>query len=187
MQAPSASPAVPSTPIPSNTPRAPGVVPIQPVNPPSSAAPAAPPSSGPARIVLTSPSAQPDGTLQAGGGPYTMPITISGAGQLSSISLSITFDPNVVKMPSVTQGSFMMQGGAQTTFVPRVDAAGGRIDLAISRPAAQTGAVSAGLLAAIAFMGGSAGSTDVAITGVATSTTGQTIPLDFTNVHLTVK
>ncbi len=140
-----------------------------------------------ARVLLSAPTAQADGSLAAGGGPHTIPITITGATDIASISLSVTYDPAVVKSPTVTAGSFMMQGGVSPTFVPHVDAAAGRIDIAISRPSGQPGASAQGLLGAIAFTAGAAGATDVAVTGVATNAAGQTVPLSFAPIQLVVK
>jgi hypothetical protein len=81
----------------------------------------------------------------------------------------------------------MMQGGVVPTFVPRVDAAAGRIDIVLSRPPGQAGASQAGLLAAISFTAGQAGTTDIGLSGVATSSSGQPVELAFTPVQVTVK
>jgi general secretion pathway protein D len=164
-------------------PRAPGVVPIEAV--PSGLAVA--PTAGPARVVLTSPTLGPDGTLAAGGGPHTVPITISGAPPLSALTLTISYNPAVLRTPTVTQGSFMQQGAVVPTFAPQVDAATGRIDLAFVRPAGQPTSTPAGLVGAIAFVAGDPGMSDLTITGLATSATGQTVPLEFTPIRLIVK
>jgi general secretion pathway protein D len=184
--APGAVPSAPVTTAPTDLPpvatRAPGVVPIEAV---PAGAPAAP--DAPARVVLTAPTLSADGTLPAGGGPHTVPITISGAPPLSAITITITYNPTVLRTPTVTQGSFMSQGAAVPTFVPQVDPNGGRIDLAFVRPAGQPTTSPSGLLGAIAFTAGAPGMTDVAITGLATSVAGQTVPIEFTPIRLVVK
>jgi hypothetical protein len=159
-------------------------VPIVPVAN-ASAAPAAPAT--PARVALTAPTLSPDGSLAAGGGPHTVPITISGAPPLSAITLTITYNPAVLRTPTVTQGSFMSQGAAVPTFAPQVDPNGGRIDLAFVRPAGQATVSATGLLGAIAFVAGTPGMTDVTISGMATAATGQSVPLEFSNIRLVVK
>jgi hypothetical protein len=166
------------------SPRAVGIVPIEAV--PSVTSSPAGDRAGAARVTLTAPSA-PDGALAAGGGPHTIPITIANAPPIVSLSLTVTFDPAVVKPQAVTQGAFMTQGGAAPTFVPRIDAAAGRIDLAFTRPASAGGASNGGLVGAISFLAGTAGTTDVTITGVATGVNGQTVLLDFTPARLVVK
>ena len=94
-------------------------------------APEAPPAAGQARVTVTPPAA-PEGLL-AGGGPYMVPIQIAGASDIATISLTLTYDASVLRSPTVTQGSFMDQGNASSTFVPAVDAEAGRIDLAMHR------------------------------------------------------
>jgi hypothetical protein len=116
-----------------------------------------------------------------------VPITISGAPPLSALTLTISYNPSVLRTPTVTQGSFMQQGAVVPTFAPQVDAASGRIDLAFVRPAGQPTSTNAGLIGAIAFVAGEPGMTDLTITGLATSATGQTVPLEFTPIRLIVK
>jgi hypothetical protein len=168
--------------LPPTPPRAPGAVPIEAV---PSGAPAVP--AGAARVVLTAPTLSPDGSLTTGGGPHTVPITISGAPPLSAITLTISYNPLVLQTPTVTAGTFMQQGGVAPTFAPQVDGAAGRIDLAFVRPGGQPTSAAAGLLGAIAFVAGNPGMTDVTITGVATAASGQSVPLEFTPIRLVVK
>ncbi len=177
-------PSPPGPEVPPVSSRAPGVVPIEAV-PPSAPAPAVPENR--VRIALTAPTLSADGTLAAGGGPHTVPITISGAPPLSAIALTITYNPAVLRTPTVTQGSFMSQGGAVPTFAPQVDPNGGRIDLAFVRPSGQATVSGTGLLGAIAFVAGTPGMTDVTITGIATAASGQSVPIEFTNIRLVVK
>jgi general secretion pathway protein D len=164
-----------------DAPRAPGIVPIQPANNAPGAAPA--PKSG-ARISLVAPGSGE--ALPAGGGPFTVPIQIADATDVATIALSITYDPNVVTAPTVTQGSFMMQGGVMVTFVPSVSTPG-RIDIALSRPTARRGVTGSGLLAAISFKAGSAGTSDLVVSGVASTASGQAIPLQFTPARIAVR
>jgi hypothetical protein len=128
-----------------------------------------------------------DGALQTGGGPHTMPIQVANVKDVATIALTITYDPAVISGPTVTQGSFMMQGGAMVTFVPSVNAAAGRIDIALSRPASRPGASGSGLLAAISFTAGSPGVSTFTVSGVATTSSGQSIALQFAPARVTVR
>jgi general secretion pathway protein D len=177
------SPMAPTTgqPADSSGARTSNIVPIQPASNAPAASPA--PRSG-TRIALVAPSG--GAALPAGGGPFTVPIQIADASDVATIALSITYDPAVVTTPTVTQGSFMMQGGVMVTFVPSVSTPG-RIDIALSRPTARRGATGSGLLAAIAFKAGSAGATDLVVSGVANTTSGQAIPLQFAPAHIAVR
>ena len=164
--------------------RAPGVVPIQPVTSGASA-PNQPP--GQARITIAAPSAGADGTIPAGGGPFTMPIQISGVQNVAAVALTISYNPAVITNVMAGQGTFMTQNGVTPTFNSSVSAGTGRVEMAFSRPGAQPGASGSGVLGAISFTAGAPGATDVVITGVATTTTGQSVPLQFTNARITVK
>lgn len=161
--------------------RAPGIVPIQPATNAPGAAPA--PKSG-TRISLVAPGS--GDALPAGGGPFTVPIQIADATDVATVALSITYDPNVVTAPTVTQGSFMMQGGVMVTFVPSVSTPG-RIDIALSRPTARRGVTGSGLLAAISFKAGSPGTSDLVVSGVASTASGQAVPLQFTPARIAVR
>ena len=143
--------------------------------PPAASAPATPaaaaavpqPTIAPAgaQIVVT-----PPGTdFRVGGGPYTVAVSATNASRLSGLSLTITFNPSALRVRAVQEGSFMRAGGAQATFTQQVDAASGRIDIAILRTGDATGVAGTGLLAAVLFDAVGGGSGNLAITGTATA------------------
>ena len=80
-----------------------------------------------------------------------MPVSINNASRVSMVTLTITYNPNVLRVRTAQDGTFMRQGGVATTFTPRIDAPPGRVDIAITRTSDQTGASGAGLLAALLF------------------------------------
>ena len=84
-------------------------------------------------------------------GPYTVPISINNASRLSTITLTVTYNPAVLRVRTVQDGTFMRQGGVTASFTPRPDANAGRVDITIARTGDQTGASGAGLLAALIF------------------------------------
>ena len=94
--------------------------------------------------VLISP---PSGDFRVGGGPYTLPVSVTGASRLSSMSLTVTYNPAVLRVRSVQEGSFMRSGGVQAAFTTS-QADAGRIDIAVVRPGDSTGVAGTGLLAA---------------------------------------
>ncbi len=133
---------------------------------------AAPPAT---QVLLTSPSPE----LRVGGGPYTVPISVSNAARLSTLSLTLTFNPAVLRVRTVQEGSFMRQGGNAAQFTQQVDAPAGRIDLAVTRTQDQTGASGAGLLAAVLFDVVAPGAANFAMTGSATVPGGGASGLSF--------
>jgi hypothetical protein len=137
----------------------------------------------PAQVILTVP-----GTVfQIAGGPYTVPISINNASRVSVVSLSITFNPNVLRVRSVQDGTFMRQGGVGASFTPRIDAATGRVDIAITRAGDQAGASGAGLLAALLIDAIGAGGSMIQVSGVANTPEGAAVPIQFSPVTVTVR
>ena len=163
--------------------RAPGIVPVEPV----AGAPPPPDAPGVARVAIFAPPAAPEGSLSAGGGPFTFPIQIADAVNVRTISLTLTYDPQVLTAPQVGQGPFMRQAGIDAAFTQNINAEAGRIEMTFSRPANEPGASGSGVLGALSFSAGSAGVTDVTITGSATSATGDSTPLSFTPATVVVK
>jgi len=173
-------PAAPAQPVPA--PGGPGAA-VQPgaQGPPAGGAPpvaapaaTAPPATG-GQIVVTPPG--PD--FRVGAGPYTVPISIMGASQLSGVSLTLTFNPAVLRVRSVQEGSFMRAGGVAATFTQQVDTASGRIDIAILRPGDATGVAGTGLLGAVLFDAVGGGPANLTVTGSATAPRGTPVQLQF--------
>jgi hypothetical protein len=125
--------------------------------------------------------------MRVGGGPYTVPISISGASRLSAVTISITYNPALVRVRNVQEGTFMRQGGVAPTFVPNVNQAEGRIDIAIARPGDQTGASTQGLLAAFIVEPLAAGTGTFGMTGSGTLAGGGQATLQFAPAGITVR
>jgi Flp pilus assembly secretin CpaC len=177
---------VPAEPAPTapGTVAAPPAVPETPRDKPTTApAPAGPAAATPSQVILTVPGT----TFQVAGGPYTVPVSINNAARVSTMTLTITFNPKVLRVRNVQDGTFMRQGGVATTFTPQIDAASGRVDIAIARTGDQVGASGAGLLAALLFDAVGPGSAIVTASGVASTPEGTAIPLQFSPVTVTVR
>jgi len=127
------------------------------------------------QIILTPPG--PD--FRVGAGPYTVPISIMGATQISSVSLTLTFNPSALRVRSVQEGSFMRAGGVAATFTQQVDGAGGRVDIAIVRSGDATGVAGTGLLGAVLFDAVGGGPANLSITGAASGPRGTPVQLQF--------
>jgi hypothetical protein len=123
--------------------------------------------------------------LRVGAGPYTVPISVSNAARLSTVTLTITFDPNLLRVRAVQEGSFMRLGGASPTFAQQVSP--GRVDITISRGPDATGATGSGLLAAILFDPIAPGSATLTPSGTATGPGGTPMGLQFQSVMVTIQ
>ncbi len=154
---------------------------------PGAAPPEAPGAPGPvgeaAQVVATPPGTE----WTVGGGPYTVPISISGATRVSVLSLTLTYDPRVLRVERVQEGTFMRQGGVTAAVTQHIDATAGRVDLAITRVDDSTGASGTGLVAAVVFEPVAAGESPLALSGVATGPDGKPVPLRFAPVTVKVQ
>ncbi|MEW6322230.1 MAG: cohesin domain-containing protein, partial [Acidobacteriota bacterium] len=159
---------------PAGTPPAPGATTAAPA-PPARAA-------GAAQIALSVPT-----EMRLGSGPYTIPISVVGATGLATITVSLGFDPAVVRVRAVTEGPFMRQGGVAATFTDRVDAATGRVEIVVTRAGDQIGASGSGLLAAVLVEPVAAGRATVAAGGVGSLASGGAAVLQFSPATVTVK
>jgi hypothetical protein len=142
-----------------------------------------PPAAGTAQVVVTPPGTE----FRVAGGPYTVPISINNVARLSVMTLTVTYNPNVLRVRTAQDGTFMRQGGVATSFTPRIDAATGRIDIAITRTADQAGASGAGLLAALVFDAIGPGGSVIQVSGVASTPEGGAINLQFNPVNVMVR
>jgi general secretion pathway protein D len=143
---------------------------------------AAPPGSV-AQVAVTAPGTE----FRVGGGPYTVPISVTSAPRMSTMSLTVTFSPGQLRVRSVQEGSFMRQGGANASFSHQVDAASGRIDMTLTRGQDPVGASGTGLLAAILFDAVAPGAATVTVSGTGAAPAGGVVPVQSAPVTVTVR
>ena len=186
-----APPTAPPTPGPAAPAPAPGTAapsqgptpPLTEPQPSGAAAPQATTLAPPAQITLTAPT----GEMRVAAGPYTVPIFLNGGSRVSTVSLTVTYNPAVLRMRTIQEGTFLRQGGVSVVFTPKTDAATGRIDLAFVRTGDALGASGSGLLAAIQFDAVGAGTSPLTVNGVVTNPTGGTIPIQFSPASVVVR
>ena len=125
--------------------------------------------------------------LTLGSGSYTVPISISGASQLSTLSLSLTFDPEVLRVSTIEEGSFMKQGSVDVTFAQDVNPEKGRVDLALTRMGNGTGAAGSGLVARVMFEPVGQGVSILSTSGLGLTSTGIPLILNFEPTTVSVR
>ena len=182
---------LPPVPLP---PAAPPAVAAEPQPPSPTPAPAPPPAAATPEAVPTASagigSAQvlispPGPTFRVGGGPYTVPLLISDASRISTVTLTLIFDPTRLRVRSVQEGSFLRAGGVPVVFTQGAN--GNRIDISLSRSADATGASGSGVLSAILFDAIAPGPATMTLSGTATGPGGVVMGLRFTPVTVTVQ
>ena len=103
------------------------------------------------------------------------------------MTLSITYNPALVRVRNVQEGTFMRQGGAMPVFNSQIDEKGGRIDIVITRPGDKIGASTSGLLAALLVEPLTAGTGSVGLSGSASIPGGESAALQFMPAGITVR
>jgi type II secretory pathway component GspD/PulD (secretin) len=186
---PAAAPAAPPTP-------GAGLVPAEPTAPPPAPEPA-PPSGAPAAATPADPAIaspgfglaqivlSPPPVFRVGGGPYTVPLSITNVSRVSTVALTLTFDPALLRVRTVQEGSFMRTGGAKATFTQQVSP--GRVDITIVRDADATGATGTGLLGAILLDALAPGVATITVSGAATGPGGTPMGLQFQPARVTIQ
>ncbi len=111
-----------------------------------------------------------------------MPISITGASQISSVSLTVTYNPAVLRVRVAQEGPFLRSGGVQASFTQQGDASAGRLDIAIVRPGDVTGVAGTGLLAALLFETVGPGPANLTVNGSASAPGGTPVALQFAPV-----
>ncbi|MCM3880651.1 MAG: cohesin domain-containing protein, partial [Vicinamibacterales bacterium] len=137
----------------------------------------------PAQVSLTAPA----GEIRVAGGPYLVPVYINGVSRVSTITVTVTYNPSVLRMRTIQEGSFLRQGNATVSFAPNTDRTIGRIDLTFVRTGDAVGASGSGLLSSITFDAVGAGTSQLTISGVAASPTGASVPLTFAPATVVVR
>jgi hypothetical protein len=140
-------------------------------------------SMSPAQVSLTAPTAE----VRVGSGPYMVPVYASSISRASTVTLTVTYNPALLRVSNVQEGSFLRQGAVNVVFTPGTDPATGRIDLAFVRTGDQMGASGSGLLAAIQFDAVAAGTAALSVSGTVTDPGGATIPVQFVPASIVVR
>jgi general secretion pathway protein D len=193
---PAAPPAGATTapPVPNPAGTVPPVGTLPPATPPAGTTPPRDPTAPPPPTTPDTPSATATQIgitapqeFRIAGGPYTVPLSVANASRLSTLTLTVTFNPAVLRVRSVQEGTFMRQGGVTAMFTPRIDTATGRVDIAVTRSGDRAGASGAGLIGALLFDAVGPGNSLIQISGVASTPEGSAMPLQFTPASVTVR
>jgi len=149
--------------------------------PPQTDQPIVSPGVGQAIVTATPPGAP----LRLGGGPYTIPISITNVSRLSTITVTITFDPTMLRVRTVQEGSFMRTGGANAVFTQQTSP--GRVDITVTRAADSTGASGTGLIGAILVDAIAPGTSTLSMSGAATGPGGTAMGLQFRPTSIAIQ
>ncbi len=135
---------------------------------PAAAAPQAPPAAPPTRPATQAPGtasfAFDPGTLSAAqGSTFTINIMLSGAQNVYSVPLQLTYDPKVLQVVNVSNGGFLSQDGQAVALVHRDDDSTGTLQITATRPPGASGVSGQGSVVTLTFMAKSAGQSTLTI------------------------
>lgn len=97
------------------------------------------------------------------GTTFGVNIMMKGAQNLWSAPMQVSYDPQTLQVIAVTSGGLFERDGQAATFVHRVDAMAGRIDVSISRPLSAPGVSGDGVVFSIVFLGKAKGDSKLRI------------------------
>lgn len=134
---------------------APGTAPGPPA-PPAESRPSAPvpPQEGRSASTL---SIVPQEATVPNGGEVRLEVRADNVTGLSSTNLTLTFDPTVLRLKGVTEGSFLRGDGKNTSFISSSQPGGNVVDVQISRVTDEKGISGSGTLFVVTFTGERAG------------------------------
>ena len=114
---------------------------------------------------------------QAVGSTFPLNVTLSGAQDVFSVPLQITYDPKLLQLVNVSNGAFLSQDGQPVALVHRDDPSTGVLQVTATRPPSSGGASGQGTLLTLTFLAKAPGQGAVAITRPgARNAGGQVIP-----------
>jgi general secretion pathway protein D len=168
---------------PAQLPATPQMTPAQPGQVPAAPAAAQPSPADAMRIILTPPGAP----LMVAAQPATAPISVFGASRVSTVTLSLRFDPRVLRVRLVQEGTFLASGGGTVTFAQQVDAVSGRVDITLTRAGDAAGVSGDGVVASVVFDAVGSGISPLGLGGVVTGPGGLPLPVQFGQASVTVR
>ena len=165
-------------------------------NPPAAAAMPQPPASMPTApsSVPTPPAGpiaftfEPPTLSQATGSTFPLNIALSGGQDVFSVPLQISYDPKLLQLVNVSNGSFLSQDGQPVALVHRDDSEAGMLQVTATRPPSSGGASGQGTVVTLTFLAKAPGQATVAITRPgARNSSGQVIPASGGQASVTVR
>jgi general secretion pathway protein D len=154
--APAGQGAAPATPPPSPAPPAPA--------PPSAQAPPQPgaePQANPAGAASFN--FDPPSVRQSPGSTFAVNILLSGAQNVYSVPLQVSYDPKVLQVVNVSNGGFLSQDGQAVALVHRDDDQSGTLQITATRPPGAGGVSGQGAVVTLTFLAKGSGQSSVTI------------------------
>ena len=105
----------------------------------------------------------PPAVIQASGSTFTLNVLVAGAQNAYSVPLQVTYDPKLLQVVNVSNGTFLSQDGQAVALVHRDDETTGTLQVTATRPPGASGISGQGTVVTLTFMAKAAGQTTLAI------------------------
>ena len=123
----------------------------------------------------------------AAGSTFPVNVTLTGGHDVFSVPLQISYDPKLLQLVNVSNGSFLSQDGQPVALVHRDDPSTGMLQVTATRPPSSGGASGQGTVLTLTFLAKAQGQGVIAITRPgARSSSGQLIPSSGGQTSVTV-
>jgi general secretion pathway protein D len=94
----------------------------------------------------------PPSITQKAGATFTVNVMLSGAQNAYSVPLQVSYDPKVLQVVNVSNGSFLSQDGQAVALVHRDDDSTGTLQITATRPPGAPGVSGQGAVVTLTFM-----------------------------------
>ncbi|MGO9123275.1 MAG: cohesin domain-containing protein [Terriglobales bacterium] len=105
----------------------------------------------------------PPAIAQPPGSTFTVNVQLAGAQNTYSVPLQVTYDPKMLQVVNVSNGTFLSQDGQAVALVHRDDDSSGTLQITATRPPGASGISGQGTIVTLTFMAKSAGQSTLAI------------------------
>lgn len=164
------------------------------VNVPQPAAPAQPTAGSPEpqlvpRSATTASFAfDPPQLTQKPGSTFTVNVLLNGAQNVYSVPLQLTYDPHLLQVVNVSNGTLLSQDGQIVTVTHREDDSTGTMQVTASRPPGASGVNGQGAVVTLTFMAKAAGQSALTIArGGAQDPAHQAMPVNGATAAVTIQ
>jgi general secretion pathway protein D len=139
-----------------------------PAQPQSTAAPAVAPTNQFPTPVTVPPGGvafafDPASTTQAAGSTFAVNVVLAGAQNAYSVPLQISYDPKMLQVVNVSNGSFLSQDGQAVALVHRDDDSSGTLQITATRPPGAGGISGQGTVVTLTLVAKAAGQSTLTI------------------------
>jgi general secretion pathway protein D len=105
----------------------------------------------------------PGSTTQAPGSTFAVNVLLAGAQNAYSVPLQISYDPKLLQVVNVSNGSFLSQDGQAVALVHRDDATSGTLQITATRPPGAGGISGQGTVVTLTLAAKAAGQSSLTI------------------------